>query len=95
MTTTYYAVTSNNGLISQQLSSMNLRSAISELKDAITDGSAVNWHNDNQTDIEEAVGVNCDGLSFEKALELCSEHGAEFAWGSTSDDCWVIYSVTI
>jgi hypothetical protein len=92
--TKYFAVTNNNGLISQELSATTKSDAIREVKDAVADKSAIAWHDDNQTDLEDACDVSCEGLSYTDALELCEGAGAEFVWGEPSDDKWNIWSHT-
>lgn len=90
--TNYFATTNNNGLISQKLTAPTAADAIAEVKAAIADRSAVDWYNGNQTDLEDACGVECDGLDYNAALAKCVEHGAKFVWGEPSDDQWNIWS---
>jgi len=91
-TTKFFAVTNNNGLISQELQASSKFDAIREVKAAIADRSAISWLDDYQTALEDACGVSCDGLSYPEALEQCAAEGAEFVWGEPSDDRWNIWS---
>jgi hypothetical protein len=88
----FYAVTNNNGLISQELSANTAAEAVREVKAAVSDRSAQAWLDDNQTDLEVACGVDTNGMTYDNGLQLCSEAGAEFVWGEPSDDTWNVWS---
>jgi hypothetical protein len=89
----FYAVTSFNGLISQELKAETRNEAIREVKEAITNRDDLNW--DNYTDLEEACDVDCNNLSYATGLDLCVKAGAEFEWGEPTDDSWNIYSYPV
>lgn len=94
MTTRFFAVCDAGGLISKELDASDLSEAIADLKTAIADGSAREWIDDAQHDLEDELDITCDNMSCGGALEACAELGAKFAWGERTSDSWDIWSVT-
>jgi uncharacterized NAD-dependent epimerase/dehydratase family protein len=92
--TKFFATCDANGLIGAELNADNLSDARRELAAAIADRSCVVWIDDAQTDIEDELGIRCDGMTYYDACERLSAAGADCEVDSDTTDGWSIWSVT-
>lgn len=93
-TTKYFATCDANGLIGAELEADSLIEAKAALAAAIEDRACVDWIDNQQTDLEDELGISCDGLTYSEACERLSDAGADCEVESDTTDGWSIWSVT-
>ena len=93
MTTTYYATADANGMISHELAATSFVEARRELEAAVGSGESREWIDNAQTDLEDALDVSFDGLSYSSAYDVALEAGAVCKLAAENNASWDILAV--
>ena len=93
MTTTYYATADANGMISHELAATSFVEARRELEAAVGSGESREWIDNAQTDLEDALDVSFDGMTYSAAYEAALAAGAVCKLAAQNNASWDIFAL--
>lgn len=91
--TRFFATCDANGMISHELAATTFVAARRELEAAVGSGKSRDWIDDAQTDLEDALDVSFDGMSYSDAYDYAHNSGAVCKLAAENNASWEIFAI--
>ena len=91
--TRFFATADANGMISHELAATDSIAARRELEAAVGSGESREWIDDAETDLEDALDVSFDGMSYSDAYDYAHNAGAVCKLADKVNDSWDIFAI--